>query len=67
MILCYIWGHKPQSHLDYIYGSLPREHKMCGRCEKPISFERPTDEREKELIAAGDIRDGDVLRGCNPI
>lgn len=42
-------GHTPKSHLDLIYGSLPREHIECGRCDKVISFERCTEERAEEL------------------
>ncbi len=48
-IICFIKGHKPQSHLDLIYGSLPREHIICTRCSKNIKFERCSDERAKEL------------------
>ena len=47
--LCLLLGHKIISHLDLIYGCLPREHKMCERCGKTISFEKCTDERAKEL------------------
>lgn len=68
-LLCSILGHVRHSHLDYIYGSLPREHIKCKRCYKTLSLEMPSKDRERELIALGDIRnirDGDV-RGCKPM
>lgn len=48
-LICLLLGHNSESHLDYIYGSLPREHGVCKRCHKTTKFERPTEEREKEL------------------
>ena len=65
-ILCAIFGHCPKSHLDYIWGSLPREHIQCERCGKTLKFERPNPAREAYLLELDDIRDGDV-RGCKPI
>lgn len=62
-LTCFIFGHKEETHLDYIYGSLPREHRICLRCRKGLFFQRPTEDRENELVKLGDIRDGDV-RGC---
>lgn len=62
-VSCIFGFHRIATHLDYIYGNLPREHRQCTRCGKTIKFERPTKEREDELYKAGDIRDGDV-RGC---
>lgn len=67
-IVCLVFGHAPQTHLDYIWGNLPREHRLCLRCNKTLLFKRPTKEREEELYAlgSGDIRDGDT-RGCQPL
>jgi len=48
-ITCLVLGHRSVSHLDYIYGSLPREHAVCQRCQLTTKFERPTAEREAEL------------------
>lgn len=48
-ILCLIFGHKEKSHLDLVYGSLPREHKVCTRCDKTLSFERCSEERAELL------------------
>lgn len=64
--LCIIFGHKKQTHLDYIWGNLPREHILCLRCGITLLFARPTLDRAAELAELGDIRDGDT-RGCNPI
>lgn len=63
--LCLALGHKEESHLDYIYGSLPREHIECTRCGKTLKFERPSEEREEEL-SHGWIGDG-ATGGCKPI
>lgn len=65
-LLCLLLGHAPKIHLDYIWGNMPREHKFCARCDKNLKFERPSKDRENQLIALGDIRDGDT-RGCQPI
>ena len=48
-IICLFIGHKKESHLDYAYGSLLREHIICKRCGKGISFERCSKERALEL------------------
>ena len=64
-IICLLIGHKKESHLDYIYGTLPREHIVCLRCNKKLSFERPSMERELEL-QKGWIGDGDT-RGCKEL
>ena len=66
VLRCKLLHRTTKVHLDYIWGSLPREHTLCGVCGLGLSFERPSEERERELQAAGDIRDGDT-RGCNPI
>lgn len=63
--ICLALGHKVEAHLDYIYGSLPREHKECKRCGKTLLFERPTEQREKQL-STGWIGDGDVS-GCKAL
>ncbi len=63
--ICLALGHKEESHLDYIYGSLPREHKECMRCGKTISFHRVEGKREEEL-SHGFIGDG-ANGGCKPI
>lgn len=44
-----IFGHKEESHLDLIYGTLPREHKTCTRCDKSLYFGQCSDERADEL------------------
>jgi len=48
-LICAIIGHKPEYHLDYIYGSLPREHGVCSRCGFTTLFEKPTIERQAQL------------------
>lgn len=63
---CILFDHDPESHLDYIWGNLPREHQVCKKCGMTVKFERPLKEREDELLELGDVRDGDV-RGCKPI
>lgn len=63
--ICLALGHKEESHLDYIYGSLPREHKECLRCGKTLLFEKPSVEQEKRL-SMGWVGDGDV-RGCKQL
>lgn len=65
-MFCKIFGHKIHTHLDYIWGSLPREHQQCTRCGKTLLFKRPTEAREEELYKLGDIRDGDTS-GCVPL
>lgn len=49
MIICVFMGHKGESHLDYIYGSLAREHEVCTRCKSTLKLERPTAQRQMEL------------------
>jgi len=44
-IFCFILGHKEEAHLDYVYGVLPREHRICTRCNKTTHFERITEEQ----------------------
>lgn len=64
---CLILGHDEHVHLDYIYGSLPREHVECKRCDKTLKFEKPTDERHQELIDQNVwVGDGDT-RGCKAL
>lgn len=65
-ITCEVVGHDTETHLDYIYGTLPREHVICKRCGATTKFERPSEDRTVELQIAGDIRDGDT-GGCNRI
>lgn len=48
-LICFFFGHKEESHLDFIYGSLPREHTICGRCTKVLRFEKCSDKRAEEL------------------
>ena len=59
-VICSLLGHKCDTHLDYIYGTLPREHTVCLRCERTVHFEKPTYEREIEL------RDGWIGDGAVP-
>lgn len=48
-IICLIFGHKAVSHLDLVYGSLPREHVVCSRCNSTLMFERCSEVRANEL------------------
>jgi len=48
-LICLIRGHKEKTHLDLAYGSLPREHKICLRCNKTLKFERCSAERAELL------------------
>ena len=48
-LICLLLGHKKTSHIDFAYGSLLREHTVCKRCGKEISFERCSQERAYEL------------------
>lgn len=63
--ICLGLGHRRESHLDYIYGSLPREHVECVRCGRTLLFEKCDAQREKQL-SDGFIGDGDA-RGCKSI
>lgn len=63
--ICLALGHKEESHLDYIWGSLPRQHKECTRCGITLLFERPSKEREEEL-SRGWIGDG-AIGGCKAL
>jgi hypothetical protein len=48
-LICLILGHKKKAHLDLIYGSLPREHVICGRCDKTLYFEKCSEEKADSL------------------
>lgn len=48
-LICFIVGHKEISHLDLIYGSLPREHRVCNHCNKTTYFEQCSEIRAEEL------------------
>lgn len=62
-LICRLFHHKTETHLDYIYGTLPREHVLCATCGLTKKFERPSEAREQELADIGDIRDG-AVGGC---
>lgn len=65
-LVCLFLHHKLHTHLDYIYGTLAREHIQCTRCEKTVFFDRCPEKRDDELLAIGDVRDG-AVSGCNPL
>jgi len=53
-IVCMVLGHKPgKPHIDFIYGSLPRIHEECIRCEYTTKFERIPDEDLDKMIEDG--------------